>query len=150
MLTHSYICYIDSEKHARKVKRQRRLKKKHQVDSSADKIADSPSKPAVRRKRGSIFDSASEDEDFLAQSEEENLPMPVSLAKKTNGKVSEEIKPGNVTSNEEAKKRSNSGRKRKSDAINQDPASPMYISASCLVAYMFLLCLVNTDLYLVA
>lgn len=118
----------DSEKHARKVKRQRRLKKKHQVDSSADKIADSPSKPAVRRKRGSIFDSASEDEDFLAQSEEENLPMPVSLAKKTNGKVSEEIKPGNVTSNEEAKKRSNSGRKRKSDAINQDPASPMDVT----------------------
>ena len=148
MLTHSNICYIDSEKHARKVKRQRRLKKKQQVDSSADKIADSPSKPAARRKRGSIFDSASEDEDFLAQSEE-NLPTPVSLAKKTNGKVSEENKPGNVTSNDEAKKRSKSDKKRKSDAINEDPASPMYISASCLVAYMFRLCLVNTNPYLV-
>ncbi|XP_044396545.1 peptidyl-prolyl cis-trans isomerase FKBP43 isoform X1 [Triticum aestivum] len=118
----------DSEKHARKVKRQRRLKKKQQVDSSADKIADSPSKPAARRKRGSIFDSASEDEDFLAQSEEENLPTPVSLAKKTNGKVSEEIKPGNVTSNDEAKKRSKSDKKRKSDAINEDPASPMDVT----------------------
>ncbi|XP_037433853.1 peptidyl-prolyl cis-trans isomerase FKBP43-like [Triticum dicoccoides] len=117
----------DSEKHARKVKRQRRLKKKQQVDSSADKIADSPSKPAARRKRGSIFDSASEDEDFLAQSEE-NLPTPVSLAKKTNGKVSEEIKPGNVTSNDEAKKRSKSDKKRKSDAINEDPASPVDVT----------------------
>ncbi|KAI4991415.1 peptidyl-prolyl cis-trans isomerase FKBP53-like [Hordeum vulgare subsp. vulgare] len=118
----------DSEKPARKVKKQRLLKKKHRVDSSADKIADSPSKPAVRRKRGSIFDSASEDEDFLAQSKEESLPTPVSLAKKTNGKVSEEIKPGNVTSNDEAKKQSNSGRKRKSDEINQDPASPMDVT----------------------
>ncbi|VAI30627.1 unnamed protein product [Triticum turgidum subsp. durum] len=121
-------CKQDSEKHARKVKRQWRLKKKQQVDSSADKIADSPSKPAARCKRGSIFDSASEDEDFLAQSEEENLPTPVSLAKKTNGKVSEEIKPGNVTSNDEAKKRSNSDKKRKSDAINEDPASPMDVT----------------------
>ncbi|CAM0950625.1 unnamed protein product [Alopecurus aequalis] len=108
-----------SEKDAGKVKRQRRLKKKHQVDSTEDKIEDSSCDPTVRRKR-SIFDSDSEDEDFLAK--EEDLPA---LAKKTNGKVSKEIKTENVVSKEETKKESKNARKRKSDTINQDPASPM-------------------------
>jgi hypothetical protein len=58
---------------------------------------------------------------------EEDSP---SLAKKTNGKVSKEIKPENVVSKEETKKESRNERKRKSDSIKQDPASPMYISAS--------------------
>jgi hypothetical protein len=58
---------------------------------------------------------------------EEVLP---SLSEKTNGKVSKENKPGNVASKEETKKKSRNDRKRKSDTIDQDPASPMYISAS--------------------
>ncbi|KAM0826737.1 hypothetical protein ACQ4PT_068679 [Festuca glaucescens] len=109
-----------SEEHADKVKRGRRLKKKHQVDSIDDKIEDSSCKPTFRRKPCSIFDSGSEDEDFLAK--EEDLP---SLSEKTNGKVSKENKPENVASKEETKKKSRNDRKRKSDTIDQDPASPM-------------------------
>ncbi|KAM0837280.1 hypothetical protein ACQ4PT_061771 [Festuca glaucescens] len=109
-----------SEEHADKVKRGRRLKKKHQVDSIDDKIEDSSCKPTFRRKPCSIFDSGSEDEDFLAR--EEDLP---SLSEKTNGKVSKENKPENVASKEETKKKSRNDRKRKSDTIDQDPASPM-------------------------
>jgi hypothetical protein len=124
-LAHSNIFYIASEEHAEKVKRGRHLKKKHQVDSSEEKIEDSSCKPTIRRKRHSIFDSGSEDEEFL--SIEEVSP---SLAKKTNGKVSKEIKPENGVSKEETKKESRNERKRKSDSIKQDPASPMYISAS--------------------
>lgn len=104
--------------HADKVKTGRRLKKKHQVNSTEDEIDDSSCKPAVRRRPRSIFDSGSEDEDFLAK--EEDLP-----AKKTNGKVSEEIERENVASKDETKKESRNSRKRKSDTINQDPASPM-------------------------
>ncbi|KAM0821358.1 hypothetical protein ACQ4PT_056812 [Festuca glaucescens] len=109
-----------SEEHADKVKRGRRLKKKHKVDSIEDKIEDSSCKPTVRRKPCSIFDSDSEDEDFLAK--EEDL---LSLAEKTNCKVSKEIKPENVASKEETKKKSRNDRKRKSDTIDQDPASPI-------------------------
>nr|XP_051186290.1 FK506-binding protein 4-like isoform X4 [Lolium perenne] len=109
-----------SEEHADKVKRGRRLNKKHQVDSIDEKIEDSSCKPAFRRKPCSIFDSGSEDEDFLAK--EKVLP---SLSEKTNGKVSKENKPENVASKEETKKKSRNDRKRKSDTIDQDPASPM-------------------------
>ena len=120
-LTHSNI-YIASEKHGGKVKRQRRLMKKQQVDSTQDKIegSDSSCKPTVRRKTRSIFDSGSEDEDFLAK--EEDLP---SLGEKSIGKVSKEIKPENVASKDETKNESRNARKRKSDTINHDSSPPM-------------------------
>jgi len=107
------------EKHAGKVERPRRLKKKHQVDSTKAQIEDSSCKPIIRRRPHSIFDSGSEAEDFSAK--EEDSP----LAKETNCKVSKEFKPENVVSKDETKKESRNARKRKSDTIKEDPASPM-------------------------
>jgi hypothetical protein len=94
VLAHSNIYCIASEKHAGKVKQLRRLKKKHQVDSTENKIEDSSCKPATKRNIRSIFDSGSEDEDFLANEEE-------LLTKNTNGKVSKETKLENVESKDE-------------------------------------------------
>ena len=95
--------------------------KKHQVDSTEDKIEDSDSscKPTVRRKIR-LFDSDSDDEDFWAK--EEDLP---SSGEKNIGKVPTEIKPENVASKDETKNESRNTRKRKSDTINHDSSPPM-------------------------
>lgn len=103
------------EKHAGKGERRKRLKKKSQVDSTDDNNDDSPYKPTVRRK-ASIFDSGSEDEDYMLGS--------YSLANKDNGKVSVEIKTENVQPNGESVGKIKKAMKRKHDAISQNPAPP--------------------------
>lgn len=104
------------EKQAGKGERRKHLKKKNQVDSTDDNNDDSPYKPAVRRKASLIFDSGSEDEDYMLGS--------YSLGKKDNGKVSVEIKPENVQPNGETVRKSKEAMKRKHDAISQNPAPP--------------------------
>uniref|UniRef100_M8BXH5 peptidylprolyl isomerase n=1 Tax=Aegilops tauschii TaxID=37682 RepID=M8BXH5_AEGTA len=105
----------------------------HQVDSLDDNIHSSPCKPAVRHNTSSMFNSGSEDKDFVTQSEGKSANMHVSLSKKINGKVSDEIEPEKFTSHDETEKEINAARKRKSDAINQDSASPVYICVSLKV-----------------
>nr|XP_045084387.1 peptidyl-prolyl cis-trans isomerase FKBP43-like [Aegilops tauschii subsp. strangulata] len=100
----------------------------HQVDSLDDNIHSSPCKPAVRHNTSSMFNSGSEDKDFVTQSEGKSANMHVSLSKKINGKVSDEIEPEKFTSHDETEKEINAARKRKSDAINQDSASPVKVT----------------------
>jgi hypothetical protein len=109
---------IDSEKP--KVGRRRRLKK-CQVDSTDDDDDDASYRPAAKGKRNasSIFDSCSEDEDL----------KPITInGKKDSTKTSEEVKPSNVQTKDGTRKKSTRGQKRKSSAISEDPASPMYTS----------------------
>lgn len=107
---------IAFEKPTSKVERRRRLKK-YQVDSTDE---DSSFKPAVKRNAPSIFDSGSDDDD--------NVPISVALAKKDSDKVADEVEPPNVEAKDKTRKKSSDARKRKSSAISQDTASPMYIS----------------------
>lgn len=100
-----------------KVQKRRRLKKKHPADSSDDNNDDSSHRPVVRRKAYSMFDSCSEDED--------NMSVPVSLAKKENTKDVDETKYPNGELNDDTTKKSNGAKKRKGDAISQDHAPLM-------------------------
>lgn len=100
-----------------KVQKRRRLKKKHPADSSDDNNDDSSHRPVVRCKAYSMFDSCSEDED--------NMSVPVSLAKKENTKDVDETKYPNSELNDDTTKKSNGAKKRKGDAISQDHAPLM-------------------------
>jgi FK506-binding nuclear protein len=109
---------IDSENP--KVGRRRRLKK-CQVDSTDDDNNDASYRPAAKGKHNasSIFDSCSEDEDL----------KPITInSKKDSTKTSEEVKHSNVQTKDGIRKKSTRVQKRKSSAISEDPASPMYTS----------------------
>ncbi|BAF24707.2 Os09g0293900 [Oryza sativa Japonica Group] len=107
----------DHHKKKDKVQKRRRLKKKHPADSSDDNNDDSSHRPVVRCKAYSMFDSCSEDED--------NMSVPVSLAKKENTKDVDETKYPNSELNDDTTKKSNGAKKRKGDAISQDHAPLM-------------------------